>query len=83
MQRVERHVFFEIVRKVAQIFHHALCLLLQRQQICRQQSAQAQRVALLLVKAVPLLSSRIAQQRHAMRKTKIFSGLTELLDRAR
>ena len=48
VQRVERHVFFQVARQPAQIGHDALDLLLHREHVRGQQAAQSQRVALLL-----------------------------------
>ena len=68
MQRVERDVFLEIAGQAAQIGQHALDLRLHRQHGGGQEAAQAERVALLPVNAVPLLSEWIAQQREAPRR---------------
>src|SRR4051812_24651840 len=50
MQRVERNVFFEIVRQPAQRLQKARYLLFLRGDQRRQQSAQAERITLLLRK---------------------------------
>ena len=67
VQRVERNVFFEVVRQAAQIGQHALGLRLHRKHVRGQKAAQSQRVALLLGESGALVEQRIAQQRHAAR----------------
>ena len=71
VQRVERDVFFQIVRQLAQIGHHALGLRLHRKHVRRQQAAQAERIALLLGEGRALVEKRIAQQRHPVRNIGI------------
>ena len=55
MQRVERHVFLEVIRQPAQVGHNARGLLLHREDVGRQQAAQAERVALLFGKCRSLV----------------------------
>src|SRR5262249_24843428 len=82
VQRVERHVFFKVVRQAAQVLHHALCLLLERKQVRRQEAAQAQRVALLLAERGAFVKERIAQQGNAARKAVAASSAADLRKRA-
>jgi hypothetical protein len=71
VQRVERDVFFQIVRQAAQIGHHARCLRLHRQHVGRQKAAQSQRVTLIFGESGALVEQRVAQERHAARRIRV------------
>ncbi len=68
MQRIQRDIFFEIVRQIAQIHQHALDLILHRQHAGRQQAAQAEGSALGFGEGGAFVEQGIAQQGHAVRR---------------
>ena len=68
VQPVQSHVFFQVVRQLAQIGHHAPGLRVHRQHMRRQKAAQAEGVTFLLGERGSLVKKRIAQQRQAVRQ---------------
>jgi hypothetical protein len=60
MQGIERNIFLEVVGQAVQIFQHTRSLRLERQHMCWQQAAQAERLALLLGKCGALVEQRVA-----------------------
>jgi hypothetical protein len=68
VERIERHVFFEVVGQIAQIGQQAIHLCLDLEVGRRQQAAQAEGVAFLIGEAGPFVQQRIAQQSNAARR---------------
>ena len=68
VQRVERHIFGEVARQIAQIGQHSLGLGLHRKYVRGQEAPQSQRVAFLLGECGALVEQGITQQRQAARR---------------